>query len=188
MPIQIGQQEAGYDDPVGLMTACHRRIEQFLRTLCAAAERAEGRELEREEAEAIQRSLRYFREAAPHHTEDEESDLFPALVDRAPEVREAIERLESDHEEAGILHARLDELGEQWVSQKRLTANALTEFRACARRLEKLYRAHIDVEERDVFPLAAQVLKAEELDVIGRQMAARRGAAFVTKPSRSALG
>lgn len=185
MAIQIGQAEPGCNDPVGLMTACHRRIELFLKTLCTAADHAGKRPLAHSEVEALSRALRYFREAAPHHVADEEQNLFPALANRDPNTADAINRLEMDHQQAGALHARLDAIGEQWVREGHVGKEDLSEFLAAATQLEALYSAHIAVEETIVFPRAAELLNEVELDDIGRQMALRRGVAFVPKPGVS---
>lgn len=181
MAIQIGQAEPGCNDPMGLLVACHRRVERFLKTLSAAAGQLGGRDLTTEEREAIGRSLRYFREAAPNHTADEEQDLFPALVSRDPYAAAAVQSLESDHVRAGELHRRVDAIGEQWMAAGRLSESALAELRQACAQLEQLYTEHIRIEETDVFPRAADLLNAEELEAIGRRMAARRGVAFVPK-------
>jgi hypothetical protein len=66
---------------------------------------------------ALESALRYFREAAPKHTADEEQSLFPRLRQmHLPDVDAAIERLElleQDHRLAGSLHAEVENLG-QW--------------------------------------------------------------------------
>jgi iron-sulfur cluster repair protein YtfE (RIC family) len=66
---------------------------------------------------ALESALRYFREAAPKHTADEEQSLFPRLRQmHLPDVEAAIERLElleQDHRLAGSLHAEVENLG-QW--------------------------------------------------------------------------
>ncbi|MCC6264362.1 MAG: hemerythrin domain-containing protein [Bryobacterales bacterium] len=181
MPVQIGQPEPGCNDPVGLMTACHRRIERFLKTLRVAAKRAGDRDLEQDELEAIGRSLTYFRNAAPKHTEDEEHDLFPALMEKQPDVATSVENLQSDHARANVLHARVDELGLQWIADRRIAPEALAEFVDATDQLEALYSAHIKHEETEVFPRASKALNDAELESIGRNMAARRGVAFVPK-------
>ena len=45
MGIQIGAKpDSGFDDPIGMLKDCHRRIEHFLHILCVVVERAHGRE------------------------------------------------------------------------------------------------------------------------------------------------
>lgn len=181
MAVQIGQAEPGCNDPVGLLTACHRRIERFLKTLRAAAKLAGERDLEKEELEAIGRSLTYFRNAAPKHTEDEEHDLFPALMRKLPDVASSVESLESDHARANVLHARVDVIGQQWIEDRRISPAALGEFLDATSQLEVLYTAHIKHEETEVFPRASSALNDVELEAIGRNMAARRGVEFLPK-------
>ena len=77
MRITIGaKQESGFDDPIGLLGDCHRRIEQFLSILVAVADQARGGRLNHDQRIALETGLRYFREAAPKHTADEEESLF----------------------------------------------------------------------------------------------------------------
>jgi hemerythrin-like domain-containing protein len=40
-----------------------------------------------------------------------------------------------------------------------------------------MYRRHIEVEDREVFPVAARVLPKQEQEAIAREMAARRNVA-----------
>src|ERR1017187_1715161 len=78
--IQIGAKpDSGFDDPIGMLKDCHRRIERFLHILCVVAERAAGRGLTDEETAGVQAALRYFREGGQRHTADEEESLFPRL-------------------------------------------------------------------------------------------------------------
>lgn len=189
MPIVIGQAEPGWDDPVGLMTACHRRIEGFLQTLCFAAQNWGGRMLSPQEREALQRSLRYFREAAPKHTADEEEDLFPLLVESAPEVAVPVGRLEADHRRASELHDDVEALGQEWIRRGTLREAELTAFRKATGELESLYAEHIRVEESEVFPRAGHALREEQLEAMGRRMAARRGVSYPEKASlRKGMG
>jgi hemerythrin-like domain-containing protein len=184
MPIQIGQTEPGCDDPVGLMMACHRRIERFLQTLRFAARQCGGRPLSEEERDAVKRSLLYFREAAPNHAADEEEDLFPALLSELPDVAVRVERLETEHKRAQALHAHVDRLGERWVREGHLNEEELASFREATEELEALYTEHIHVEEDEVFPHASSALGAEQLEAIGRRMAARRGVAYPESRSK----
>ena len=69
MGIQIGAKpDAGFDDPIGMLKDCHRRIEQFLHVLCLVVERAPGRPLTEEEGSAVRSALNLLqsRRAAPH--------------------------------------------------------------------------------------------------------------------------
>ena len=72
MGIQIGAKpDSGFDDPIGMLEDCHRRIEQFLNILRVVAGRAQGRALSDEEAAAVQSAIQYFRSGGQRHTADE---------------------------------------------------------------------------------------------------------------------
>ena len=80
MPIVIGaKQESDFNDPIGLLGDCHRRIEHFLSMLVTVANQAHGTRMTCDQQLALETALRYFREAAPRHTADEEESLFPYL-------------------------------------------------------------------------------------------------------------
>ena len=138
-----------------------------------------GSSLTSEQHVALQTALRYFREAAPKHTADEEETLFPRLrsLDR-PELKALLEKirsLESDHAWAERSHAEVDRLGQQWLAAGSLEADDAERFARLVEELAGLYREHIGTEERELFPAAAAVLEASEREVMGREMRARRG-------------
>ena len=58
MAIQIGAKpDSGFDDPIGMLKDCHRRIESFLGILCVVVDRAHGRSLTDEERDAVKAAL-----------------------------------------------------------------------------------------------------------------------------------
>lgn len=80
MAIQIGAKpDSGFDDPIGMLKDCHRRIESFLGILGIVVGRAKRRSLTDEERSAVQAALQYFRTGGQRHTADEEQSLFPRL-------------------------------------------------------------------------------------------------------------
>ncbi len=178
MPIQIGAQTHSFSEPTKLLSDCHRRIEMFLKVLQAAAEHCE-RPLTQDERTSIATALRYFREAAPKHTADEEESLFPRLrqMDHAEMQFELgrLKTLEEDHRRAAPLHARVEKLGHHYLEIGPLPASQAEELRASLATLTAMYRQHIDVEDSVVFPLASQLLSPEQKKSVGQEMAARRG-------------
>ena len=180
MPVVIGAKpQANFTDPIGLLTDCHRRIERFLSVLAQVAEQAAGGPLTPEQWTALDTALRYFREAAPKHTADEEETLFPRLrqSDRA-EVRDVlvrVESLESDHARANQSHAEVDRLGQEWLSAGTLRPDDAARLSLLLAELSELYRGHIAVEEEQVFPMAGRVLDARERQAVAGEMAERRG-------------
>ena len=180
MPVVIGAKpESTFADPIGLLTDCHRRIEHFLSVLIRVTEGARGGPLENEQRKALETALRYFREAAPRHTADEEQSLFPRLrrSDR-PEVHEMLARVESleqDHIRADARHAGVDQLGRDWLASGQLSTSDAARLSTLLQELADLYRGHIAVEECELFPVAAQSLTPAERQAMGGEMAARRG-------------
>src|SRR5262245_13602251 len=180
MRIQIGQRpDHSFDEPLGLLSDCHRRIEYFLDLLVAISEQACDRPLTAAEATQLQASLTYFATAAPRHTADEEESLFPRLRESndtaATRAMDLMARLESDHEHADQHHRAIDGLVRRWLANGRIDATDSRDLSERLRMLQGIYREHITVEDRELFPAAGRLLSADQLKAIGREMAARRG-------------
>ncbi|MGH9663074.1 MAG: hemerythrin domain-containing protein, partial [Bryobacteraceae bacterium] len=151
----------------------------FLGALCLAAEGYTETNLDPAARVAIATALRYFRDAAPHHTEDEERDLFPLLSTVDENGKDCIATLEEEHRHAQELHAQVDRLGSAWLERDQLTEAERASLQAALRELAKLYGAHIAFEENEVFPIARRVVGKDRLEAMGRHMAARRGVAYI---------
>ncbi len=178
MPVQIGQKSPEMQsDPLGLLSDCHRRVEMFLGVLKAAAA-LDGRQLNEDERRSLENALRYFREAAPKHTADEEESLFPRMRQtRSAEAQTALaelERLEADHRWADPLHAQVEALGQKWLVAGKLDPKDADAFHEAVAQLAAMYARHIDVEEKVVFPAASRCLPKDEQHRIGLEMTARR--------------
>src|SRR6185503_15782889 len=163
MPIQIGQKPSPtFHQPLELLSDCHRRVENFLRALILVAEQARGAELNSQQREALETALRYFREAAPRHTADEEESLFPRMRelsdDAAREAFVTIQALEADHEVAKVSHDAVEQLGQQWLASGQLAANEISCLLDHLHKLQLIYEHHISVEDNEIFPLAGKVL------------------------------
>jgi hemerythrin-like domain-containing protein len=177
MPITIGARpESTFADPIGLLTDCHRRIERFLTVLVQLSGKGT---LTDEQCTALETALRYFREAAPKHTADEEESLFPRLrsLDR-PEMEAVlakVEALETEHAQADRDHSEVDRLGQAWLANGSLSPGDAALFSELVKQLADLYRNHIATEESEVFPTAAAVLEREGREAMGREMEERRG-------------
>ena len=177
MPVQIGAKAHSFAEPMGLLSDCHRRIEMFLGTLVRLAELVD-RPLDDDARTGLDSALKYFREAAPKHTADEEESLFPRLRKLLnPEIDAAIrtlEPLEQDHRRANALHAEVDQLGRTWLANDRLQEFDRKRFRADVMELSSIYKEHIRIEDEVLFPAAGRTLPATEKAVIAGEMAARR--------------
>lgn len=186
MPVQIGAKTHNFTDPTGLLSDCHRRIEMFLGTLEAVAGVIDGPATE-ETRQALESALRYFAQAAPKHTADEEESLFPRLRQiQDAEVEAAfsnLEQLEDEHRWAAPLHAEVDRLGAQYLSLGSLSSPDVADFRKAVAILASMYKQHINVEDSLVFPLAARMLSDSVKIAIAEEMAARRKVRVVTEIS-----
>jgi hemerythrin-like domain-containing protein len=167
----------GFDDPLGLLRACHGRIRERLDTLERLPEHLLTRGADAEVGAAARRILEYFDRAAPHHHADEDRDLFPLLLNVAerpgwdPGLPETLERLAAEH-------ALLEDGWAQLRSE--LEALALGENRTLPEADDwiRATRAHLSLEESRVLPLAGRLLTNRDLRRLGRAMALRRGAEF----------
>jgi hemerythrin-like domain-containing protein len=174
MPVQIGAKpDSGFDDPIGMLKDCHRRIERFVNLLGRVAAQANGRALNLEERQAVEAALRYFRDSGPRHNSDEELSLFPRLKDM-PDVQADIVRLAGEHQEADELHSEIAELFTAWLDGETPSSEDARGLREMTHRLGELYREHILVEEDRVFPTAARSLDSDTLATIGREFQQRR--------------
>lgn len=174
-----GKPDHGFDEPLGLLSDCHRRIERFLDVLINVCKRRKGGEPDADEREALQRATEYFRIAAPRHTQDEEESLFPRLRashdPRVPPALAELQRLEADHDLAARRHADVERLVARWLAAGRLEARDVEALAAALEELHGLYCAHIAIEDEQIFPLAAEVLTTDDVRSLGREMAQRRG-------------
>ncbi len=181
MAIKIGEKaaESFLSHPLGLLYSCHRRVEHFLSDVMTMTHVAQGGALSEGQRHVLEAALRYFREAGPKHTLDEEHSLFPRMQrvqePKMQPVLDKIEELKQGHREADADHQQVDEYVQQWLSQETLpqeTAQGLSEV---LNRLSDFYQTHIQIEETTIFPLAEKMLDASEIEAIGREMAVRRG-------------
>lgn len=183
MPVQIGAKAHNFTDPTGLLSDCHRRIEMFLGTLEAVAKVIDLPATE-ETRRALESALRYFAQAAPQHTADEEESLFPRLRRiHDPEIEAVFSRLqqlEEEHRWASPLHAEVDRLGVHYLFTGMLSGPEAGAFRSVVASLASMYKRHIKVEDELVFPLADRILYGFDKSAIAGEMAGRRKVRVVT--------
>lgn len=184
MAIRIGaHHQPGFDEPLQLLSDCHRRIEHFLQILLTIASQAHSGDgtLSDEQRRALDTALTYFRTAAPRHTADEEQSLFPRMRETGgTEAQAALDRLaelEADHRTADAQHLEVDEIGKTWLQTGSLPPEKLDRLMQLLQSLTTLYQRHIAMEDQEVFPIAKSALSAEQVAEVGREMARRRGLA-----------
>jgi hemerythrin-like domain-containing protein len=183
MPITIGHAAShGFDQPIGLLSDCHRRVELFLGAMQSVAGAEQGRELAPASRGALEQASRYFTLAGPRHTADEEQSLFPRLRllgdPRVTACLATMETLEADHRQAETWHAVVQSLVQTWLTAGALSADDAAVLVASLASLRTLYTRHIAIEDHELFPIAGEVLSPDDLESIGREMAGRRGVPF----------
>jgi len=167
----------GFDTPLAMLSACHRRIERRLEQLAPIAERLSEPDTTRhaEALRVLEEVRRHFATSGAHHTDDEELTLFPML--RAMPnagLGELIDVLEADHQVIDAMHAELDALCERLHAA--VTPEDVEALRALGADLKVHYDRHIRQEDAQILPKAAELLSPEQITNLGFEMRRRRGA------------
>ena len=158
----------GFDDPIGLLRACHEEMQTHCDLLAALLDKDT---LDDEAREAARNLVRYFSQSAPLHHRDEEEDLFPRINRQSLRIAELIHNLKKEHETLDALWNRIE------PELKKLPDEGFSDaFKQSAMDFSTLCREHIALENRELLPLASNSLSQQALAEIGESMAARRGA------------
>lgn len=167
---------AGFDEPFGMLHACHGRVERTLALLLRLGAHLAEQGCDVQACEAAADVQRYFDVAAPLHHGDEELHVFPVL------------RAAGQAALADTLHAEHEQMEQLWIPIRAdLQAVQLWQMSdgpalADARRrwadFAALYISHIRAEETQAYPEAHARLGLTEQAAMGRDMARRRGARY----------
>ena len=161
----------GFDDPLGMLAACHGRIGRQLATLDRLQRHLPEHGCDVDARAAARGILKYFDTAAPNHHADEEASVFPRLRKAMPGRADALlADLEREHATLALHWRRLRPLlaGIAAGARANLSPKQVADVRAA-------YAAHIAREEGELIPLAARAFDTPALTAIGNEMAARRG-------------
>lgn len=165
----LGETAPDFTDPLGLLAACHQRMLNHCRLLERMPAWLDEHGIDDELQHSVSSVMRYFNTAAAHHHADEEQDLFPLLV-ADPDLAALIDRLQLEHQS---LEAHWQELADSLhLIQKKQKPPA---FETTIGTFADAYRLHIEVENRNIIPVAADLLDHEQLHRLGVAMAQRRG-------------
>lgn len=167
----LGKVAPGFDLPLDVLLACHGRFEKQCATLEKLLVHLRDHGSDAEAQRAAQNILAYFDNAAVHHHDDEERNLFP-LLERAGQSEwcDVVELLTSEHDDLAQLWRALRPPLQAIAQGETVRLNAEHTERFIA-----LNRGHIAFENARVLPLARQILSIADLQSLGRAMAARRG-------------
>jgi hemerythrin-like domain-containing protein len=165
------QTAPNFDDPLGMLTACHGRIGRQLETLARLQRHLPEHGCDHDARVAARAILKYFDTAAPNHHADEEGSVFPRLVQsHAGGIEILIADLARDHAALAANWRKLRPLLAAIAGGQRANLSPRQVAFVTA-----AYEAHIAREERDLIPLAAQTFDAATIAEIGKEMALRRG-------------
>jgi hemerythrin-like domain-containing protein len=159
-----------FDDPLGVLRACHERMLSHCDMLQKLPAHLAASGVDDEARSAVNRIVSYFSTSAVHHHQDEEQDLFPLLNRQSLKLADIVYRLKKDHEQ-------LDELWKQLLPELKKPASLgeNPDFAAHVDAFCAAYRAHISVENKELLSMAQHILSHKQLQDIGKAMARRRG-------------
>ncbi|MDB5826258.1 MAG: hemerythrin/HHE cation-binding protein [Variovorax sp.] len=122
---------------------------------------------------AVLRAMLFYVDEFPekrHHRKETEL-LFPRLRARTPMARELLDRLDDDHArgERKIRNVEHALLGFEMMGESRRM-----EFESAVERFTDFYLEHMALEEREILPLAEQVLTPEDWRELDEAFGANR--------------
>lgn len=166
----LDEAAPNFDDPLGLIRACHGRMLKLLELMERMIEYQTDKGVDKDLSDSAQKVLRYFDIAAPLHHQDEELDLFP-LIQHDADLAAMAETLEVEHAH----HDRL------WSQLRPALVNIVEgqsdgRLNHLAPEFIQAYRDHIAIENDQLLPAAAKLLQDTDLSPMGERMAARRQA------------
>jgi hypothetical protein len=151
---------AGAAEPIAGFSRCHESILGHLETLAGLPALLEPAARARRIAEETQR---FFRAAVYEHHQEEERELFPAVLASAIESEEhqrvqvIVTQLTAEHREVEVLFERLEPALKK-VAKGHDPEMPGAEFGADVKRLVQRYEGHATFEETDFLPLAERIL------------------------------
>ncbi len=174
MAVTLISPAPDFNDPLGLLAACHGRIEAQCATLLKLAPHIKHHGVDEQAAQAASKAIKYFSTSGRHHHADEEEDLFPLLQEHARrmganDMLDLMAKLLKEHESMEGAWSDLAPFLEKIAASRAVDPADLPIDRFAA-----LYRAHIAQENGLLFPFAQRVLSRDEQDTLGQNMAKRR--------------
>ena len=159
-----------FDDPLGVLRACHERMLSHCDMLRKLPGHIVDHGVDDEARSAISRIVTYFSTSAVHHHQDEEVDVFPILNRQSLKLADIVYRLKKDHE-------KLDQLWQQLSGdlKKPAALPGNTDFADHVAAFCTAYTEHIKAENEELLSMAQHILSQKQLQEIGKRMARRRG-------------
>ncbi|MDE2627762.1 MAG: hemerythrin domain-containing protein [Burkholderiales bacterium] len=168
---------AGFEQPFELLAACHERVRCSLGLLDRLIVHIDHYGHDANARSAASDVLRYFDLAAPLHHQDEELHVFPLLAGGLDAgLAATVAELHADHARMQTLW---DGLRTTLCAWARPCATGVIDSAARHQAAEfaRLSLAHVQTEERVVFPAARARIDAPRLARMSAEMQGRRRAA-----------
>lgn len=198
-PLLHAPPAAGFDEPYEMLAACHERAGRMLDLMARLSAHLSAHLSARLSAplssrpsvpgvapsppcpvddparQAAQDLMRYFDVAAPAHHDDEERHVFPLVEAQGDAgLRQLVARLRADH----------DAMRAQWpalradlaaLAQGDVPPEGWPAYEARWQAYAAMYRAHLQLEDAQVFPAGAGWSDEAQRRAMGADMAERRG-------------
>jgi pyridoxamine 5'-phosphate oxidase len=167
------RESQDFSKPLIALRTCHERMRKECDALCALLAHVQEHGSDEQARQSAASVVRYFDTAARIHHEDEEEDLLPrmmaaATISRGTSLTRLVVDIANEHRE----------MDRAWIELRNalqgLAVGEDTLDPLDVDRFVKLYRAHITVEEANLFPLAEMLLSRHDFAEIGASMAQRR--------------
>jgi pyridoxamine 5'-phosphate oxidase len=179
---------AGFDQPLALLRACHERVRRMVELLVPLQEHVRTHGPDARAAVTAGMIRKYFEQAWPRHLQDEELDILPRIQARLRDRHTVTAR--NIVETIGIVAEQHEAFWPLWQdvapALRAIESGAPARFDAAAMQaFVELFRTHLALEEDVLDPAYARLLTAEDLDQIGKSMAARRGISWPAEAAGS---
>lgn len=169
--IGIGKKAAA-KDPVGRLRECHEKLRKFSATAVRLAG-AEGASVD-DVREAASGVVKYFTQALPRHTADEDESLLPRLMGLDPDVDEELIEMEREHREHEGAIGELITLCRALADAPDRLGTLRTDLQRVAAKVDAELGVHLAREESVIFPAVERLLGDSAREEIGEEMTARR--------------
>lgn len=167
---------AAFEEPLQLLAELHGRVQVH----CDALVRLEGQVAAAGASDMVHAAAGvlkgHFDELTGLLHQDEEQDLFPALLESmagsdAVCIRQMIEARVEEHREVEARWLAI----RQWLEQVEAGYTGLPS-RGTVEAFVRLYRSHLTQEDRELLPMAERLLSDDALAQVGEGMRRRHGA------------
>jgi iron-sulfur cluster repair protein YtfE (RIC family) len=172
IPLHILKGSKGPADLAATITECHDRIRNFV---AVAKKLGAARGVPPEQIVSAAADVqRYFRHGLRHHVEDEERSLLPRLRGRAPEIDDALAKMEREHRDHDAPLARLLDLLDELMKDPSSHGRLAGPVAAAAEELGAAFETHLVDEEQKIFAHLKRLLTPAEQAEILAEIRARR--------------